>query len=359
MRTEWIRDPARLGEIAVPWAALAAREPWPFAGPAWFGAWWSAFGREGALETCALWDGDELAGLLPAWRDGRRLRAMVNELTPEFRPLARDEVALDALMGAATRAADAELVLGDMEVGPALERAAAQCRRAGRALWLEHGRRSPFVDTRGEFEDWRRATKPRWRANLDRLRRKMHREHDVELVVVEPPRDLQADLARGLAVEASGWKSETGTAIAADPATRAFFEEVAACFHAAGSLRFSWLELDGQMAAFDYALLHGNRLWLHKTGFDPAWRNVAPALVLHLSVIERCFEVGLDALELLGEEDEWKRKFQTGVREHRTLHAAPRASPLALRWAARRGLKPVVRSARRLARRAPAAARAS
>ena len=77
--------------------------------------------------------------------------------------------------------------------------------------------------------------------------------------------------------------------------------------------------LDGHWAAFDLCLLYGDRLYLLKTGYDERFRRLAPGLVMRLSIVERCFELGIDAHELLGDEAEWKRKFATGERAPRGL----------------------------------------
>jgi len=44
---------------------------------------------------------------------------------------------------------------------------------------------------------------------------------------------------------------------------------------------------------------------------------------MRLSVIERCFELGIEAHELLGGDTEWKRKFSTTARSHVSFRAFP------------------------------------
>ena len=56
--------------------------------------------------------------------------------------------------------------------------------------------------------------------------------------------------------------------------------------------------------ALDLSLLHNDRLWLLKTGFDESYRRLVPGLVLRLSIIERSFELGLSGHELLGDDSE-------------------------------------------------------
>ena len=339
---EWIADPARLEEMAGPWERLADDEPLPFARHAWVAAWYAAF-ADAPPAVAALWRGGELAGVLPLL-EGRR--AMANDESPAFVPLARDDEAHAALVQAAAERAPAGLVLTAVPAGDVLARLEADLARCGWVCDSRAFRASPLVETSGSYEAWRKLTKPRWRAQLDRLRRKAAREHELELALLREPGDLERELGRGLAVEASGWKGAAGTAIDAAPATAAFYRDVARRFHALGELRTSAMTLDGELVAFDLCLLHGNRLWLLKTGYDPAARRLAPGLVLHLSVIERCFEDGLDAFELLGDDEEWKQKFATAARETRTLHAAPRRSAGATALALRRAARPLVRRLR-------------
>jgi CelD/BcsL family acetyltransferase involved in cellulose biosynthesis len=337
---EWVTDPARFAALEAPWDALAADDPTPFAMHRWFRAWLAGFGTGCRLRVCLLWRDGGLAGAFPLWRRGRRLEAMANTLhAPVFRPLARDQSARDRLLEEALSAANGgelsveSIVEGD-PVLPALARAA---RRHHRLVLVEAQHTSPIVESTGAFDDYRRAMKPRWR-ELERRGRKMHREHEVRYSLLEPPDDLDAALARGFAVEASGWKGAAGTAITSSPDTLAFYREVAQGYHRAGKLSLSELWLDGVLVAFDLSVLHGRRLYLLKTGFDESVRALAPGLALRRAVIERCFERQLDALELLGDDVPWKRVFATAERRHvRFASYGPRPASLA-RYAERRGM---------------------
>jgi CelD/BcsL family acetyltransferase involved in cellulose biosynthesis len=197
------------------------------------------------------------------------------------------------------------------------------------------------VDTRGSFDAYRAAMKGRWR-ELERRGRKLEREHDVRYELITGPDDLGAALARGLAVEASGWKGAGGTAILSAADTHAFYRAVARGFHATGRLKLSELWLDGRVVAFDLSLLHRGRLHLLKTGYDERVRSLGPGLVLRRAVIERCFELGLEAHELLGDDMPWKRLFATSERRHRRFTAFGR-HPVPLAHYARDRAVPALR----------------
>jgi Acetyltransferase (GNAT) domain len=350
---DWITDPAGLAELAEPWDALAGGAPTPFALHAWFSCWWAAFGGGADLKVCTIWCSDELVAVLPLCvRDGR-LEPLVNDHTPIFEPPARDPDALaaaaDAVLGEHPGALTIEALPAGSEALAALERAGLG---RGRRCLEEPGQVSPIVDTTVSTEEFRAASKPRWGAPLDRFRRKMERERAAQLRLVERPRDLDAELREGFEVEASGWKGESGTAILSSAETREFYISLAHAMAARDSLRLSGLYFDDQLVAFDYTLLHANRLWLLKTGFDEEHRRLAPGLVMRLGIVERCIELGLEAHELLGGDEDWKLKFSNSDRRQCILRIYPNGARGSIQYNYWRRLRPRLRSAYRAVRRA-------
>lgn len=344
LRLEWIVDEHRFAAVEAAWDLLAAKEPSPFARHAWFAHWWRAFAVDASLRVCVLWEGDTLVGAAPLVGESRRLTAMVNDHTPLYAPFARDERVLAALAEAVMGTGSGEVELGALPSdGEVLRRLRRASDEAGRSAVEEPQHVSPFVDMSGSFEQFKAESKPRWGAPLERFRRKMGREHGATFSLAESPVDLDRELERGLRVESSGWKGRAGTSILSQPSTACFYRSVSRAYHGFGELKLSGISLDGQLVAFDMSLLHNNRLWLLKTGFDESYRRLAPGLVLRLSIIERGFELGLAGHELLGDDSEWKRKFANGHRAHCRLWAY-RARPAPMfRYAYRRWTRPRLR----------------
>src|SRR4051812_44187695 len=235
--TEWVTDPARFAAIAPAWDELAEAAGTPFLRHAWLAAWWEAFGAErGELRTCLVWRGDELAAGLALLRRGRRLEALANWHSPCFGAVARDDAARADLADAVLRDEPDQLVLTALVAGDPLARAFGPA--CERTLEEPHVV-SPVVDIDGDWDAYRALTRPRWGAPLERFRRKMTRENAAAFELVVAPGDLEAQLDRGFAVEASGWKGREGTAIVSTPQTAAFYRAVAHAFHATGELRLS------------------------------------------------------------------------------------------------------------------------
>jgi CelD/BcsL family acetyltransferase involved in cellulose biosynthesis len=350
---EWIESTGRFASLEPSWNDLSAGRSRPFDCHQWFAAWWKAFGDGARMSICVEWRDGELAALLPLMRPTNgTLAAMANVHTPVFRPLYRDEEALRAVAGEALRdGASTFEVPAIPSQDPALSALEAEAAEVKRLTLLEPQHVSPIVDTSGDPEEWRAGSKPRWGAPLERFRRKMGRDYEAEFAVVVPPEDLERELREGFEVEASGWKGQAGTAILSRPETTAFYTDIARAFHERDELRLSRIVLDGQLVAFDLCLLHGGRLYLLKTGFDERFRKLAPGLVMRLSVVERCFELGIEAHELLGDDTDWKRKFATGERAHRGFRAYARRPVAGARYAYRSGVRPLLKSAyKRVAR---------
>jgi len=348
---EWISSELRFAELAPSWDRLAEGQTTPFARHAWLAAWWRAFGAGSKLRVCVLWRDERIAGAFPLHRRGARLEAMANVHTPVFEPLAEDRAALDRVLDAVLEARVAELEVSALPASSAAFTGLEARARAGQELLLsEPVHTSPLVDLRGEFATFRAESKPRWGAPLERFGRKLERDHSARFSLVEPPVDLDAELQRGFEVEASGWKGTQGTAILSSPQTAAFYREIAHSFAAIDGLRLSGIYCGDRLVAFDLTLLHARRLWLLKTGYHEEFRRLAPGLVMRLKIIERCYELGLEGHELLGDDSEWKRKFANGAREHRVVRLYGRRPDGVARYVYRRAIRPRLARAYRRSR---------
>jgi CelD/BcsL family acetyltransferase involved in cellulose biosynthesis len=87
-----------------------------------------------------------------------------------------------------------------------------------------------------------------------------------------------------------------------------------------------------------------------KGGYDEAFRRYAPGLMLTLAEIERAQELGLEAVELLGDQADWKAKFANDERAHWLVHSYRRRPVPLARYAYRRAVRPPLRRAYRRVR---------
>ena len=345
-RVEWITGEKEFAALREGWDELAESSPRPFSGHDWFSCWWEAFGTGRRLRTCVLWRGNELAAAFPLCQHDGSLEALANVHTPVFEPLARRPADLGRIIEVAVTASAGSLRAPCLPVGEAAsDELRRMSRRANRWLLATPMHTSPIVRTTGPIESYLR--RPGLRGPLPRFGRKMARDYDARFEILWEPKDLEQVLMEGFRLEAAGWKGRGGTAIISDPRTERFYRGVAHAFHRRRELRVSAIWLEGKMVAFDLCVLREGRLWLLKTAFDEHHRQLAPGLVMRLLIIERCFELGLDAHELAGDTAEWKRRFANDERSHVLLTSFARRPSNALHVAWRGHARPFLGRARR------------
>jgi CelD/BcsL family acetyltransferase involved in cellulose biosynthesis len=90
-----------------------------------------------------------------------------------------------------------------------------------------------------------------------------------------------------LALEASGWKGRTGTALAAHPAHADFFREMTARMAARGALELTFLAGGGRIAAARCSLVSGDGNFCFKVAFDEELKRFSPGRELELRLIDQ------------------------------------------------------------------------
>ena len=89
-----------------------------------------------------------------------------------------------------------------------------------------------------------------------------------------------------LALEASGWKGEAGTAIACLPADAAYIRRMAELFAADDALQIDTLLLDGQVLAMGLLVESGDRRHFLKIAYDEAQGRHSPGRTLTMAMLQ-------------------------------------------------------------------------
>lgn len=307
-------------ELVEEWDELADRVGAdPFSRPGWIGSWVAGFGG-GALEVFTVRRGPRLAAVVGLQRSSRGcLRSPTNAETPLFCPVAEDESAQAALAAKVAAGGPSRLVLGYL---PAEGSALA----VWRALFGAKGYRttcrkvlsSPYLALScGQPQG--PAVSAKQRQELRRRRRRLEEHGPVAFDVRDGRQGLSELLEEAFRLEASGWKAEQGSAIAARREARRFYTEVAAWSAGCGILRLAFLRVGGTAIACDLSLEDRGVHYLLKTGYDPAYRPFAPGMLLRQAMIDRSAENGLRLYDFLGNADPWKLAWTTSCRDRLLL----------------------------------------
>ena len=347
-----------LDDVGAEWDALgSAVGASPFVRPAWIGAWWAAFGHGDLVVRTARSDG-RLVGVLPLVHAGAALMAPTNRDTPEFGAVAEDDATRRALVADALAAGPSRLRLEFLGVDSPEAAAVRELAGAARFHLDERPtRRSLFLEIGGDFDEFERARLgSRDRGSLNRFARRLAEQGTVSFDVEDGRSRLDDLLREGYELEHSGWKTAAGTSIEARPEARRFYDDLARRHAAAGTLRLSFLRLDGRAIAFQYGLEDAGVYYFLKTGFDAAFAGYAPGRLLLRELIRRAFDVRLRRFEFLGSEERYKRQWTDAAHDWILLDAfAPtlrgRTWYAAERWGrpAARTVKSRLRSAARRA----------
>lgn len=350
-RVEEVQGRAAFDGLRAAWDGALARGPvdHPYHRHAFVAAWLDAFAPDARLRVLVARGpggrAEGLAAFLEARGAGRtRLSAPANDHTPrvEWSLGADAEAAGEALWAhLRDRLRWDVLVLRDVPRDGPTSRLVERCARRDRHLtgrWPSL--RSPHLATAADP-----AVAAKFLANLRRRARRLH-----ELGAVAYRRagwgaggDLAAELERFAALEAAGWKGAGGTAIAAHPATLAFYRGLARAGAEEGWLALRGLELDGRPVAMHLALVHRGTYSLLKPAYDEALGACSPGQLLLREVLAEARGRGLLELDFLGPDMPWKRDWAPAYRAHDWLYVyRPGLAGLA-RHTLKHGLRPLAR----------------
>ena len=352
MRTASIELHDAIGPLAAEWEELVERAgTGPFSRPGWFDAWWQAFGR-GRLEVVALRRHGELAAVLPLLRRRGMRRSLTNWHTPEFEVPAVDTDARATLFRRLLAETRMPLALTLVTAGRPDAAAFKAAAGAARLPVLEHTvERSPYVEIAGAWDAYLQALPRRMRSELRRRRRRLEERGELALDVGTGDEGLARLLDEGFAVETSGWKAHAGTAIVSRPDTLAFYTSAARWAAERGSLRLAFLRLDGRPLAFHFTIEDGGVAYQLKGGYDPAFRELAPGMLLIQDMLAWAFARGLHTYEFLGADEDFKLGWTSGLRDRLAIQAFPHSPAGAAGWCAYAYGRPAAKRARDLVRR--------
>jgi CelD/BcsL family acetyltransferase involved in cellulose biosynthesis len=339
-----------LERVASEWEELAERSAAkPFQRPAWFSAWWGAFG-DGVLQVAVLRRNGAVVGTMPLLRDRYQLRSPTNWHTPAFGPLATSQEDEEELLMRvfSLEIAIVSLAMLDFSHGND-QRVTEAARRAGRRVVSRPLATSPSVVLDGDWEGYERGLSKNRRKGIRRRLRGLEAQGEVLFEVDRGEERLDELLEEAFRVEASGWKGERGTAIASGPETRSFYTGVARWAAERGWLRLGFLRLDGRPLAVDFAIEQGGAWYSLKAGYESAYSTYAPGVLLLHAELRHAFASGLERFELLGQADDFKRGWTDRTVEFGWVGAfasSPAGRVLGTVTRARERIRPVVQALR-------------
>jgi CelD/BcsL family acetyltransferase involved in cellulose biosynthesis len=165
---------------------------------------------------------------------------------------------------------------------------------------------SVYIPTTTSWDKFWNSLHSRRRNDFRRARKKAELEGNVTVKVFCPGQeDLRMHLEQAFTIEAAGWKGRQGSAISTREELRLFFETYASLACKSGKLRLCFLCISDEPVAMQIGVVHANRFWVLKIGYDERWNRCSPGLQLAYETMRHMFDCGMDSYEWLGTNEDW------------------------------------------------------
>jgi CelD/BcsL family acetyltransferase involved in cellulose biosynthesis len=311
------------------WRAIAAKAP-PFLTPEFF-AMVRAFAPPGAAVVARARRDGRTIGALPLLADGHTLRSLRGDQSPLYDYVGEPE-GLDAIWSALVRARGwSELVL----TAPATSKLVARFAELARAdgcpvVTRPHGRHMSFA-----LPDFEEKVSAKFLSNLARCARKAG---GIELERLTRP--SRADVDEALAIEAMAWKAAAGTSLAADRHGEHLFRALLRLYGPRERAALSFVRAGGARIATLFSVEDDRTLYALKIGYDPRHAAVSPGHLMIREAAKDALRRGLVELDLVGREDDWKKRWTDRGHEQVVLIVYKRNPRGLARWLVREELRP-------------------
>ncbi|OLC49680.1 MAG: hypothetical protein AUH43_07190 [Acidobacteria bacterium 13_1_40CM_65_14] len=337
-----------------------ARIGHPFLRHEWLRTWWECFGRGCRLHILIVRRGGRIAAIAPLLSDTtrsygisiRRLRLLHNDHTPraDFIVAEQPEESYRAIWKALCEQRDRwdVLQLSQLPEGsPTLDTVSSLAAEDGCLSGVWPSGDAPYVRLAGNWDEYYSRLSSKFRQNVRNRLSRLTRLGEPALETVIDGAALLGAREDAFRLEASGWKAEAGTSIDSDPAVHRFYALLAERASQHRWLHLLFLTVNGERIATSYGARYGNRLFLFKTGYDPAHAQCSPFKLLIYFAVRHAFAEGLTEVDFLGDAEPWKLEWTPTTRAHHWLfvfantsrarvlhHAKFRLAPVLKRWRA-------------------------
>ncbi len=339
-RTQVIDELSTAESLQGGWDALAVARARPFSSPGWMLAWWrQARPRRATLRIVAVWEDDELAGVLPFFAERTRVgivryRLLASTIAANTEPLAKagsePQVASLASEALAAGSPTADVIsFHGLPVGspwPALLGVGDVSPRGAR-VWRGSRMRAPRLTLEhGTYDDWFADLSRHRRAEFRRRRRRLE-ERGAVARLAESEEEVVAGLRDFAMLHHERWERKGGSGVLT-PRIEAMLADAAHQLAPLGRLRLWSIEAGGDPVSSHLFVGAGGTLSYWLGGFDPRWAPYGPAIETVRAAIQHAWTVGDRVVDLGPGGQNYKYTFADGEDAVENVDLAPRSRRL-------------------------------
>jgi hypothetical protein len=181
-----------------------------------------------------------------------------------------------------------------------------------------------YIDTTGDYEQFRSNLKPNFKANLRKADNKFRKLNDVKVEFMSLNEINKNALSAFFALEASGWKGKQGTAINYSSHLIDFYNALARNLILDGLLELHFLMIGSKLIAAQFAVHLRRTLYLHKIAYNEDYSYLSPGNILFLKTLERAFSsMEIDEVNCITDMH-WHRNWNMSKRKYFDISVYPK-----------------------------------
>lgn len=307
----------------------------------WLSSWWACFGHDRQLLILALFDAGSLVGLAPLSISKERvglfsmrvLRLMADgsgdsdNLDLPVRP-GFERVFVESMLHYLKRHKrqwDVCLLNTLLPDSPAAG-CLTEILRSSPWMLFEYSSKSSAIPLPENWELYTQTLSSEDRNNLTRYTRRLQKRYATRIRRCTAADELPACLEALFRLHQARWQmaGEPGSFSSAD--RRKFYAQLSDRLLARGWLELWVLELDGEIAAVQYAFRYGTKAFQLQEGYDHKRSSDRPGYVLRGEVLRRLISEKVTSYDFLGGEDPYKARWGAREGQYRHIHFARKLS---------------------------------
>ncbi len=197
-------------------------------------------------------------------------------------------------------------------------------------MLFEHSSRCSAVPLPEDWDSYAQTLANEDRNNLARYTRRLQRRYSTRIYRCTAVNELPACLEALFRLHQGRWQMAGQPGSFSSAERRDFYGELSPRLLARGWLELWVLELNGEIAAVQYAFRYGTKIFQLQEGYDHKRSSDRPGYVLRGEVLKRLISEKVTSYDFLGGEDSYKACWGARVGQYCQLHFALKVSAGAL-----------------------------
>jgi peptidoglycan/xylan/chitin deacetylase (PgdA/CDA1 family)/CelD/BcsL family acetyltransferase involved in cellulose biosynthesis len=338
MRIAELRRESELRELKPAWEAVfrESASANTFLSWEWASAWWSAYGKPGALRILTASDDDGvIRGIAPMYLERARRYGQAVDTLRFVGDGSNDSDYLDFLIARGFERSVLEafrahwsgelkrgtaLVLREMpRTSPNLPELAGL---ASGLLWKESETPCGTVALPETWDAYLGMLKPRFRTKVRSVLRNLEGREEVAFGFAQSQEEVEALLPVLFDLHTRRWNQDGKPGVFGWREKREFYHAVSALLFERGWLRFSWLKWKDRVIACQYGFVHGPVYYQLQEGYEPASEHYNAGAGLRAWTIREFLAQGVREYDFMGGVGRHKTDWGASVKQSANVVAA-------------------------------------